>query len=218
MIRRLYANLRILSVLGLFTVSTLVCGAEGMQAQSDRAVNDIQSSTLLNQLSARLRSEDSFLIRVNRFTGANEIAGLAGKMPKPIERLSPKIVGKGPFALVTTEYGEAFIKPLLVRDSGSSNIDVILPFSTTWEATEIMLIGIPTGPESDQTLKASRLSGDALTQVYSELLKQRPMSSQPKLNSGPQYSCFITPTSCVVCYDCITVLGFEFCTGPQSAC
>jgi len=200
-------------VLGFFIVSTLVFCAQSMQAQTDRAVNDVESSGRLEPTAAGLGSEGSLLIMVNRFTGENKIVGLAGRLPNSVERVSPEIISKGRFALVVTGDGRTFIKPLLVRDADSLSIEVLLPFSREWQASEIRLIGILTEPESNQTFRGLTLSGAALTQVYSGLLSARPEGSGIKPNIRCSIDCFPTTNGCV-CFSCCIVFGEELCGDP----
>jgi hypothetical protein len=221
MVNNSKSKLHVALVLGLFIASTLVFRTEGMQAQTERAVDGVQSSARLEPTVTGLRSEGSLLIAVNRFTGENKVVGLAGRLPKSVERLSPQRTNKERFALVVTGDGSTFIKPLLVRDVDPLSIEVLLPFSREWQASEILLIGLPTEPQPNQTFRGVTLSGAALTQVYSDLLSARSEGAGVRpMAIHCETSCFPVSGGSCICFNCCQgTFTPEYCSEPyRSIC
>lgn len=163
--------------------------------------------------------EESLLIRINSASGDYEIKGLYSGKPQKVERIAPEGVSQGAFALIQTEAGELLIKPILVRDGGYPEIDVLLPFSKSWRVMEINLVNVPAAPQADWVLKSISIPGDSLVESYARMRNLRQEQASEKLRPGPLLGdCFDTAGGCRLCFFCYEVFGVELCQSPNSYC
>ena len=209
-------------ILVVFCALLIVGGSTTLaSAEPDRAQGAIPSKLF--------RSESSLLLVIDLTSGDYEVAGLYDRMPMGIERVSSQTISQGAFAVVILNNGESFLKPVLVRDVGDSKVKALVPFSASWGVAEIALANIPAEPGSAQVIKAISLSGEALSEHYSELrdLRADRLGSvvSPKVSFPPDGplidvadDCFVTHGGCLLCYFCAVIFRVELCQQPIATC
>jgi hypothetical protein len=131
------------------------------------------------------RMADHLLIRIDSISGEYQIKGLYTGSPENMAGIFPQDISKGPFAVVLMEAGESLIKPVLVRDAGNSELDVLVPFSTHWNATEIVLANVPDSPRENFALRAITIPGNTLRENYTTMRSLR-AGQLSKLMQGPE--------------------------------
>ena len=170
---------------------------------------------------AGTRMADHLLVRIDAISGEYQIKGLYTGSPENMAGIFPEDISKGPFAVVLTETGGSLIKPVLVRDAGNSELDVLVPFSINWHATEIVLANVPDSPRESSALRAISISGDALRENYTAMRSLR-AGQLSKLVQRPEIGdCYPTGGGCSLCYFCYEVWFFgwrELCQAPVSYC